>query len=134
MSTVSQTALNSQAVQKLYEDRLSQSAQRGSGIIDHAISGIVGNVVKAVKAGRRMQARKGRKVRARPKVRKNNLSVRMTGKGRKKVVNPRKKKKTAATKRKCIRRRKPRGIFTCLQKGRGVGRTNRRRSRRPVRI
>lgn len=71
MSNVTQTSLNSDAVQKLYEQRLSRggdrgaksSRQSGSGFLGGLIGNVAGNVVKAIDAGQRLAKMKTRQKR-----------------------------------------------------------------------
>ena len=66
MNTITKTALNTPAVEKHYESLLTESLghqknlvkQRGSGLIMDLVGGVVGNVVKAVQAGRRLHKRR----------------------------------------------------------------------------
>lgn len=66
MNTLTKTSLNTPAVEKHYESLLTESTghrknlvkQKGSGLIMDLVGGVVGNVVKAVQAGRRLHKRK----------------------------------------------------------------------------
>ena len=137
MNSVTQTSLNSDAVQKLYEQRLSRgvgggaksSRQRGSGFLGGLIGNVAGNVVKAIDAGQRlakMKTRQKRKV-ITNKRRCPRASGKMIGKGRR----PSKGRKATTTTRSrkpkaCIKtKRSTRGV-TSGQKGGGVRRPRRR--------
>lgn len=145
MNTISQTSLNSSAVQKLYEEGLSRvakhphsrSMQKGSGLITDVVSGLVGNVVKAVSAGQRLSAiKRKRAITARKRKNKQNVNMAGTGRRKKRSFGKRarvgKKRKTSKNK-KPIKRRKFLKMSTRLQRGRGSRRTLRRK-RGQVRI
>ena len=136
MSNVTKTSLNSDAVQKLYEQSLSrgggntsnESRQRGSGFVGGLISNIAGNVFKAIDAGQRLAKRKRkRKQRVNPKKRRAVATAKMVGSGRKKLKRRKAPTKPRGRKTKtCIKTRRAKQRFTKGQSGGGSRRVRRR--------
>ena len=153
MSSSARTLLNSQAVQKYYEDQFSQnvhnkssknhprSSQEGAGVFTDMLGGLIGNVASIVKAGSRLRKIKQKKkpklpakklVKQRPKNMAKKPSFKMTGKGMKSIPSKQRgqgKKVKKNSSKSC----QPKKRLRRSQTGKGDGRTT-KRSRKILRI
>ncbi len=152
MSSSARTLLNSQAVQKYYEDQFSQnvhsknsknhprSSQEGAGVFTDMLGGLIGNVASIVKAGSRLRKIKQKKrklpakklVKKRPKNLAKKPSFEMIGKGMK-SIRSKKRRQGKKVKKNCSKSCQPKKRLRRSQTGKGDGRTT-KRSRKILRI